>query len=142
MPASPIQVRVLGPHLHLFGPVFELRAPPGCEPQQARPRCRRPLSHTVLVSETTLAIELPGSDDLVVRRTTTQTVRSIKGSAAADRQPLSFLGNRRDDSPASKVAPAPGNDGLVFTSSEGRPLRRSNFIRRVWQPALRRPGSR
>jgi hypothetical protein len=28
MPASPIQVRVLGPHLHLFGPVFEPRAPP------------------------------------------------------------------------------------------------------------------
>jgi hypothetical protein len=33
----------------------------------------------VLVSETTLAIELPGIDDLVVRRTTTQAVRSIKG---------------------------------------------------------------
>jgi len=28
-------------------------------------------SRTVLVSETTLAIELPGNDDLVVRRTTT-----------------------------------------------------------------------
>jgi hypothetical protein len=34
---------------------------------------------TVLVSETTLAIELPDADDLVVRRTTTQPVRSIKG---------------------------------------------------------------
>jgi hypothetical protein len=33
----------------------------------------------VLVSETTLAIELRGNDDLVVRRTTTQAVRSIKG---------------------------------------------------------------
>jgi hypothetical protein len=33
----------------------------------------------VLVSETTLAIELPGNDDQVVRRTTTQAVRSIKG---------------------------------------------------------------
>jgi hypothetical protein len=33
----------------------------------------------VLVSETTLAIELPGNDDLVVRRTTAQAVRSIKG---------------------------------------------------------------
>jgi hypothetical protein len=33
----------------------------------------------VIVSETTLAIELPGNDDLVVRRTTTQAVRSIKG---------------------------------------------------------------
>jgi hypothetical protein len=33
----------------------------------------------VLVSETTLAIELPGNDDLIVRRTTTQAVRSIKG---------------------------------------------------------------
>jgi hypothetical protein len=36
-------------------------------------------SRTVLVSETTLAIELPGNDDLVVRRTTAQAVRSIKG---------------------------------------------------------------
>ena len=32
----------------------------------------------MLVSETTLAIELPGNDDLVVRRTTTRAVRSIK----------------------------------------------------------------
>jgi integrase len=32
---------------------------------------------------------------------------------------------------------APGDDGLVFTSSEGKPLRRSNFCRRVWHPALR-----
>jgi hypothetical protein len=35
---------------------------------------------TVIVSETTLAIQLPYADDLVVRRTTTQTVRSIKAS--------------------------------------------------------------
>jgi transposase InsO family protein len=34
---------------------------------------------TVLVSETTLAVQLPDADDLVVRRTTTQPVRSIKG---------------------------------------------------------------
>jgi hypothetical protein len=33
---------------------------------------------TVIVSETSLAIQLPDADDLVVRRTTTQTVRSIK----------------------------------------------------------------
>jgi integrase len=32
---------------------------------------------------------------------------------------------------------AAGDDGLVFTSSGGRPLRRSNFLRRAWQPALR-----
>jgi hypothetical protein len=78
MPASPIQVRVLGPHLHLFGPVFEPRAPPDASPQRARPGAGA-RSRTVLVSETTLAIELPGNDDLVVRRTTTQAVRSIKG---------------------------------------------------------------
>ena len=29
---------------------------------------------------------------------------------------------------------------LVFTSSQGRPLRRSNFNRRYWQPALSRAG--
>jgi transposase InsO family protein len=34
---------------------------------------------TVLVSDTTLAIQLPDADDLVVRRTTNQPVRSIKG---------------------------------------------------------------
>jgi integrase len=34
----------------------------------------------------------------------------------------------------------PGNDGLVFTSPEGGPLRRSNFIRRAWRPALRAAG--
>jgi integrase len=34
----------------------------------------------------------------------------------------------------------PGNDGLVFTSPEGRPLRRSNFLRRAWRPALRTVG--
>jgi integrase len=32
------------------------------------------------------------------------------------------------------------DDGLVFTSSGGRPLRRSNFRRRVWHPALRAAG--
>lgn len=78
MPASPIQVRVLGPHLHLFGPVFEPRAPPDASPQR-QDRGAGARSRTVLVSETTLAIELPGNDDLVVRRTTTQAVRSIKG---------------------------------------------------------------
>jgi hypothetical protein len=35
-------------------------------------------SRLLLVSETTLAIELPDADDLVVRRTTTQPVRTIK----------------------------------------------------------------
>jgi len=34
----------------------------------------------------------------------------------------------------------PGDDGLVFTSSGGGPLRRSNFCRRVWHPALRAAG--
>ena len=35
---------------------------------------------------------------------------------------------------------ASGDDGLVFTSSGGKPLRRSNFCRRVWHPALRAAG--
>ena len=34
----------------------------------------------------------------------------------------------------------PGLDGLVFTSSEGGLLRRSNFSRRVWHPATRSVG--
>ena len=78
MPASPIQVRVLGPHLHLFGPVSEPRAPPDAS-RKRQDRRAGASSRTVLVSETTLAIELPGNDDLVVRRTTTQAVRCIEG---------------------------------------------------------------
>ena len=35
---------------------------------------------------------------------------------------------------------APGEEALVFTSSEGGPLRRSNFCRRVWHPALQAAG--
>ena len=35
---------------------------------------------------------------------------------------------------------ASGDDGLVFASSEGKPLGRSNFCRRVWHPALRAAG--
>ena len=31
----------------------------------------------------------------------------------------------------------PGDEGLVFTSPAGKPLRHSNFRRRVWLPALR-----
>jgi excisionase family DNA binding protein len=34
----------------------------------------------------------------------------------------------------------PDDDGLVFTSPEGRPLRLSNFCRRAWRPALRAAG--
>jgi integrase len=34
----------------------------------------------------------------------------------------------------------PGPDELVFTSTEGGLLRRSNFNRRVWQPATRAAG--
>lgn len=32
----------------------------------------------------------------------------------------------------------PEDDGLVFTGSAGAPLRRGNFRRRVWLPALRK----
>lgn len=34
----------------------------------------------------------------------------------------------------------PGTDGLLFPSPEGGPIRRSNFSRRVWQPACRAVG--
>jgi integrase len=34
----------------------------------------------------------------------------------------------------------PGPDGLVFPAVEGGPMRRSNFNRRCWQPALRAAG--
>ena len=35
---------------------------------------------------------------------------------------------------------APGDEGLLFTSSTGSPLHHSNFYRRVWMPALRKTG--
>lgn len=35
---------------------------------------------------------------------------------------------------------APGDEGLLFTSSTGSPLRHSNFYRRVWMPALGKTG--
>jgi integrase len=35
---------------------------------------------------------------------------------------------------------APSPDALVFLSSQGKRLRRSNFNRRVWQPATRAAG--
>jgi integrase len=34
----------------------------------------------------------------------------------------------------------PGDDGLVFTSARGGPLRHTNFRRRVWVPAFRATG--
>ena len=34
----------------------------------------------------------------------------------------------------------PGDDGLVFPSPEGEPMRRSNFRRRVWEPATAEVG--
>ncbi len=34
----------------------------------------------------------------------------------------------------------PGDDGLVFTSPAGTPLRHANFYRREWHPALERAG--
>lgn len=42
-------------------------------------RLHRHQTVTVTVSETTLAIELTDGDTKVIRRTTTQPVRSIKG---------------------------------------------------------------
>jgi integrase len=33
-----------------------------------------------------------------------------------------------------------GNDALIFTSPEGKPLRHGNFTRRVWRPAVKETG--
>ena len=33
-----------------------------------------------------------------------------------------------------------GDDGLIFTSPEGTPLRHGNFYRRAWLPAVREAG--
>ena len=34
----------------------------------------------------------------------------------------------------------PGGEGLVFPSADGQPMRRSNFRRRVWEPATAEVG--
>lgn len=49
-----------------------------------------------------------------------------------------FLVEALDDHLAQWAEPGP--DGLVFPATEGGPMRRSNFRRRVWVPALRRVG--
>ncbi|ONI71711.1 hypothetical protein BWI15_16290 [Kribbella sp. ALI-6-A] len=50
-----------------------------CGQKVALDRAQKHETVTVLTSETTLAIELPDTDTQIVRRTTTQPVRSIKG---------------------------------------------------------------
>ncbi|WP_420323466.1 IS481 family transposase [Kribbella pittospori] len=50
-----------------------------CGQKIALGRAHQHQTVTVLVSETTLAIDLPDTDTKIVRRTTTQPVRSIKG---------------------------------------------------------------
>jgi integrase len=34
----------------------------------------------------------------------------------------------------------PGDDGLVFPTTDGKPMRRGNFRRRVWEPAIAEVG--
>jgi integrase len=68
----------------------------------------------------------------------------------ADRQPLLAKAGRRTVTLPAVAAAAlaghlgtdgrPGPDELVFTSTEGGLLRRSNFNRRVWRPVLRAVG--
>ena len=50
-----------------------------CGQKVALGRLHKHHTVTVHVSETTLAIELPDTDTHIVRRTTDQTVRNIKG---------------------------------------------------------------
>jgi integrase len=63
--------------------------------------------------------------------------------------PKSAAGQRTVIIPAAIIADlawhlarfaAPGDEGLLFTSSTGSPLHHSNFYRRVWMPALRKTG--
>jgi hypothetical protein len=60
-----------------------------CGQKVALGRAHKHQTVTVLVSETTLAIELPDSDTQIVRRTTTQPVRSIKGQRPRTAKPIS-----------------------------------------------------
>jgi integrase len=72
-----------------------------------------------------------------------------RGGGFAFGPPKSDAGHRTAAIP-SVIAPdlashivtyaVPGDEALVFTSSGGGPLRRSNFCRRVWHPALRAVG--
>ncbi len=46
----------------------------------------------------------------------------------------------REELAAHVAASTPARGGLVFTGPEGGPLRRTNWRRRVWRPALGRAG--
>src|SRR5215472_2805360 len=49
-------------------------------------------------------------------------------------------GSARTDGPQGRRFAQPGDNGLVFTSPAGRPLRHSQFRARVWVPALAKLG--
>jgi hypothetical protein len=58
--------------------------------QKAAPgRCHAGQTVTVLVSDTTLAIEFTDGDTRFIRRTTTQPARSIKGQRPRTAAPIS-----------------------------------------------------
>ncbi len=51
------------------------------------------------------------------------------------------MGGRSEaDPPHIDLYALPGDDGLVFPSTDGEPMRRSNFRRRVWEPATAEVG--
>ena len=64
---------------------------------------------TVLVSETTLAVELADGDTRVIRRTTTQPVRSIKGQRPRTGGALDAANVRREFKAACRAAKIGGH---------------------------------
>ncbi|MGO9164521.1 MAG: hypothetical protein ACLP7J_28155, partial [Streptosporangiaceae bacterium] len=93
----------------------------------------------------------PGRDwmtiDLAARTArVTRQLNEVSGGGFEFGPPKSRAGKRSPPIPEVIISiirwhlacfAAPGDDGLVFTSPAGKPLRHSNFRRRVWLPALR-----
>ena len=76
--------------------------------------------------------------------TVTRKLGEVNGAAArsARRRPLPGRSDRHAVVRRSvarrahrSVRRRPGAEGLVFPSADGQPMRRSNFRRRVWEPA-------
>ena len=81
------------------------------------------------------------------RLTVSETLSEVRGELSfkapktnASRRTLALPGALVEELGAHLAQwPAVGN-GLVFTGTEGTPLRRTNFRRRVWEPALEAAG--
>jgi integrase len=63
---------------------------------------------------------------------------SVEGPPKTGRRSVSIPAPLADELARHLTHYPAGEDGRVFTSPDGKPLRHGNFLRRAWRPALRR----